>query len=62
MFGNAITKIMIGLLSYVINNMSDNIRAEVDSFVKRLEGMARKTPNPIDDLFVDLLKAGLEID
>ncbi|MBA7624765.1 hypothetical protein ES703_32177 [subsurface metagenome] len=54
--------VAVKMLSFAISNMSDDIRKEIVNFVNRLEEKARRTPNPIDDLVVDLAKVILEID
>ena len=48
--------ILLMVLSFVTDNLSDNIRKEIVDFSDRLEKMAEKTPNKVDDIAVKLLK------
>lgn len=55
-------KVIAKVLEKIINNMSDNLRAEIIQFVKRLEEVAKKSENPWDDILVMVLKVALGIE
>lgn len=49
------TKWYINLLPVIINALSPQFFSELESWIKQLKEYAKKTDNPIDDIFVDLL-------
>lgn len=50
-------KWLFDLLSMVLSVMTPELRMGIESFVKRLDADAKKTPNPWDDIFVGVLKS-----
>ena len=48
--------IILKLLSKLITGISPQIREEILNFLKDLEEKAKKTPKPIDDIIVLLLR------
>ena len=49
-------QIVLFLLTLVVNHVSDDILDELSKLVDRLDEKAAATPNPFDDLLVNLLR------
>lgn len=49
------------MITLVVGAASPEIRESVTSLIKALDERAKATPNPIDDVFVGLLKVILNI-
>ena len=54
--------IIIKFLEMVLGRMSDQIRAEIEGAVLKLETITKQTANPWDDLLVSLIKVALGMD
>lgn len=48
--------ILLAILEKVIKNISPEIREKMLELMKDLEAAAEKTPNPLDDIFVLILR------
>ena len=55
-------KIIGKLLPLIISAISPEVRDETISLVKVLDKKAKATPNPIDDVFVGILKIIINVD
>lgn len=53
--------IIIRLITYIIKNMSSELRTVIVKAVLEWEKIAERTPNPIDNVLILLLKVILEI-
>jgi len=51
-----IVKLIVEVLKYV----SPVLKKEIREFIKKLEDAAEKTPNPVDNILVEVLKALVE--
>ena len=60
--GVIMDKIIAKVLEKIINNMSDQLRVEINQYVKRLDDVAKKSENPWDDILVMVLKVALGIE
>jgi len=56
------TKWFLRLLTKVLENISPDIRVAIVQFVKDLDKKAKDTPNPWDDIGVDVLAFLLQVD
>jgi len=54
--------IVLMIHGFVTENISANIKKEIVEFSYRLEKLAEKTPNKVDDIAVKLLKVIFGID
>jgi len=61
-YDKVLYKIIITLLPTILNNVTPLIRDNLNELIKQLEEKARKTPNPIDDILIDFLKAILNVE
>lgn len=52
---------LLRIVGLVIGQISPELRNGMITFVKNLEAQAKKTPNPWDDIFVDILRSVLNI-
>jgi len=52
---------LLRIIGMVFSVMTPELRTGMESFVKRLESDAKKTPNPWDDIFVGVLKSILNM-
>ena len=52
--------VFVRILSDIAQRISPEMRKVLAGFVSRLEEAAKKTPNPVDDILVDVLKSLLD--
>lgn len=52
---------LLKIVSLVFTVMTPELRTGIVAYIKRLESDVKKTPNPWDDIFVDILKSILNI-
>ena len=62
MFGFIKKELLDRLLGHLVENISDDLRKAIINMIKKLDEIAKSTPNPIDDFAVALLKAIVGID
>jgi len=55
-------KILVKIIETAINKMSPQLRAAIKELITKLDNVAKTTPNPWDDIIVDLCKAILDIE
>jgi len=55
-------KIIEKLLPLILTVLTPEIKKAVAQFVLQLDEQAKKTPNPWDDIFVDILKGIIKTD
>lgn len=48
-------KMLLGLLRKILDSISPNVREFIETSVKELAVKAKATPNPYDDVAVDIL-------
>jgi len=57
-----ILNLIVAVLSPLVSIITPQLKAAIDSFVKDLYAKAKETASPIDDIFVRVLAALLEVD
>jgi len=55
-------KMLLGLLRKILSSISPDIREFIETSVKEMAIKAKATPNPYDDIAVDILAWVLQVD
>ena len=55
-------KLIEKMLPKILKVITPELKAAAQNFVKQLEHHAKKTNNPLDDIFVEILKVLLEVE